>query len=368
MNETSDFNPARLVLARQRRGWTKKSLADATSLSGKTISLYENGDLTPSNESLSCIAQALNFPLAFFTGADIDAPTDENASFRSFSRMTSGQKFSALAAGGIAYMLSDWIDAKFQLPIASVPDCSGMDPEAAAESVRAEWGMGQLPIKNLVHLLELKGVRVFSLAEETSQVNAFSCWRRGVTPFVFLNTQKSAEASRFDAAHELGHLVLHRHGSNKGKEVENEANAFASAFLMPKQSILAQGWNCRSVKDVIRMKKIWNVSAMALAYRLHKTGILTEWVYRSFCIDLASMGARTTEPDPSPRETSQVLQKVLGYARDQGKSLGAIANELCVSVNDLNPILFGMAPVAISGIGGTALGPKRVAELRLVKA
>ena len=116
------------------------------------------------------------------------------------------------------------------------------------------------------------------------------------------------------------------------------------------------------------MKKIWNVSAMALAYRLHKAGILTEWVYRSFCIDLASMGARTTEPDPSPRETSQVLQKVLGYARDQGKSLGAIANELCVSVNDLNPILFGMAPVAISGVGVTALGPKRVAELRLVKA
>ncbi|MEK2654790.1 ImmA/IrrE family metallo-endopeptidase [Pseudomonas aeruginosa] len=55
------------------------------------------------------------------------------------------------------------------------------------------------------------------MAEETSQVNAFSCWRRGVTPFVFLNTQKSAEASRFDAAHELGHLVLHRHGENKGK-------------------------------------------------------------------------------------------------------------------------------------------------------
>ena len=65
MTETSDFNPARLVLARQRRGWTKKSLADATSLSGKTISLYESGDLIPSHESLSSIAQALSFPLSF---------------------------------------------------------------------------------------------------------------------------------------------------------------------------------------------------------------------------------------------------------------------------------------------------------------
>ncbi|AJF50296.1 TPA: helix-turn-helix domain-containing protein [Pseudomonas aeruginosa] len=368
MTETSDFNPARLVLARQRRGWTKKSLADATSLSGKTISLYESGDLIPSPESLSSIAQALSFPLSFFSGVDVDAPTDENASFRSFSRMTAGQRDAALAAGGIAYMLSDWIDSKFHLPEASVPDCSGMDPEAAAEAVRAEWGLGLLSIKNMVHLLESKGVRVFSLAEETSQVNAFSCWRRGVTPFVFLNTQKSAEASRFDAAHELGHLVLHRHGENKGKEVENEANAFASAFLMPKQTILAQGWKCRSVADVIKMKKIWNVSAMALAYRLGKVGILTEWVYRSFCVELASMGARTNEPDPSPRETSQVLQKVLGLARDQGKSLSAIASELSVSSADLTPILFGMAPVVVPGTGDArAFEVRSGAGLRLVK-
>ncbi len=369
MNDISDFNPARLVLARQRRGWTKKSLADATSLSSKTISLYESGEQLPTEESLSSIAQALKFPPSFFSGRDVEAPTEENASFRSFSRMTAGQRDAALAAGGIAYLLSDWIDAKFQLPAPSIPDCSGMDPEAAAEMVRAEWGLGQFPIKNLVHLLELKGVRVFSMAEETNQVNAFSCWRQGSTPFIFLNTQKSAEASRFDAAHELGHLVLHRHGSNKGKEVEQEANAFASAFLMPYQSILAHGWNIRTVKDIIRAKKLWNVSAMALAYRLHKAGILTEWVYRSMCIELSTMGARTEEPDPSPRETSQVLQKVLGLARSAGQSLSAIALELDIAADDLVPILFSMAPIGINGdAGSTTIGPRRKPELRLVKS
>jgi len=367
MNEISDFNPARLLLARQRRGWTKKSLADASALSSKTISLYESGDLIPSVESLSNIAKALRFPLAFFSGRNIDAPTDENASFRSFSRMTAGQRDAALAAGGIAYLLSDWIDSKFELPPPSVPDCSGMEPEAAAEAVRAEWGMGHHPVKNLIHLLELKGVRVFSLAEETNQVNAFSCWRRGTTPFVFLNTQKSAEASRFDAAHELGHLVLHRHGSNKGKEVENEANAFASAFLMPQQSVLAYGWKCRTVKDIIQAKKIWNVSAMALAYRLQKTGILTEWLYRSICIELSTMGARTAEPNPSQRESSQVLHKVLGMARDQGRSLHAIARDLNLSADDLNPVLFGMAPVAISGFADLPKRDMHKADLRLVK-
>jgi IrrE N-terminal-like domain len=57
-------------------------------------------------------------------------------------------------------------------------------------------------------------------------------------PFVFLNTLKSGEHSRFDAA-ELGHLVLHRHAAPNGQEAEQDANAFASALLMPSASVRA---------------------------------------------------------------------------------------------------------------------------------
>ncbi len=368
MTELSDFNPNRLILARQRRGLTKKLLAGLSGLSSKLVTLYETGTQEPTSESLERLSNALCFPMGFFMGHDIDAPTDTNASFRSFSRMTSGQRDGALAAGGIAYLLADWIDVRFNIPKPEVPDCSGMDPEAAAMVVRAEWLLGDRPIKNLVHLLESKGIRVFSLAEETKQVNAFSCWRRGTTPFVFLNTQKSSEASRFDSAHELGHLVLHRHGENKGKEVEAEANAFASAFLMPRDSILAYASGCRSTAGILKAKKYWNVSAMALTYRLQKVGILTEWVYRDLCIAFSNMGARTNEIDPSPRETSQVLQKVLNHARDKGTSLQHIASDLNVNAEDLAANLFGLAPVMVSRSG---VGPRygrgvRPPELRLV--
>jgi Zn-dependent peptidase ImmA (M78 family)/transcriptional regulator with XRE-family HTH domain len=367
MNELSDFNPNRLVLARQRRSLTKKLLADRAGLSSKLITLYETGVQEPTAESLGLLSHVLKFPMSFFFGQDIEAPTDENASFRSFSRMTAGQRDAALAAGGIAYLLADWIDQKFNLPVADIPDCSGMDPEAAAMVVRTEWLLGQTPIKNIVHLLESKGVRVFSLAEETNQVNAFSCWRRGTTPFVFLNTQKSSEASRFDAAHELGHLVLHRHGENKGKEVEAEANAFASALLMPRDSILAYAHGCRTTGDVLRAKKFWNVSAMALTYRLHKVGILTEWVYRDLCIEFSAMGARTSEIDPSPRESSQVLQKVLSFARDGGKSLQGIASDLSLAPDDLTPILFGLAPVVVTGNQTGVRTATRATGLRVVQ-
>ncbi|WP_261371520.1 ImmA/IrrE family metallo-endopeptidase [Yersinia frederiksenii] len=65
----------------------------------------------------------------------------------------------------------------------------------------------------MVHLIEPKGVKVFSLAENCVEVDAFSFWTNGKL-FVLLNTMKTPERSRFDAAHELRHLVLHQRSSN----------------------------------------------------------------------------------------------------------------------------------------------------------
>ena len=58
------------------------------------------------------------------------------------------------------------------------------------------------------------------MAENTVTVDAFSVWRE-YTPYIFLKLMKTAEHSRFDAAHELGHLVLHRHGGPKGRLAGN---------------------------------------------------------------------------------------------------------------------------------------------------
>lgn len=365
MSNEISFNLNRLVLARRRRALTKKGLSELSGISLSSISKVENGGHLPSAEMITSFASALNFPEGFFYGKDIDTPTELNASFRSFSRMTSGQRDAALAAGGIAYFFSDWVASRFNLPEIAIPDCSGMEPEVAADAVRAMWDLGYGPIKNMIHLLESKGVRVFSLSEETCQVNAFSCWRGGVSPYVFLNTMKSSESSRFDAAHELGHLVLHRHGENKGKPVENEANAFASAFLMPKKGMLGTSYGCRTVSDILARKKSWNVSAMAFTYRLNHIGLISEYTYKGLCIELSVMGARKSEPDSAPKETSQILQKVLGFLREKGVSVNSIASDISVSGNDLNQILFGLAPVMVTSSAGGLKTPPR-ANLRLV--
>src|SRR5204862_8230678 len=140
----------------------------------------------------------------------------------------------------LAYLLADYVSAKFNLPEPKLIDLSHeRDPGAAARTVRHVWALGEQPISSMIKLLESKGVRVFSLAENTKNVDAFSCWRNDV-PYVFLNTFKSAERSRVDAAHELGHLVLHKHGGAKqGRSAEHEAHLFAASFLMPRDDVLA---------------------------------------------------------------------------------------------------------------------------------
>ena len=168
-------------------------------------------------------------------------------------------------------MLSGWVEERFGLPEPELIDLSyESEPEVAAAHIRQYWSLGQQPIADLLALLETKGIRLFSLTENTAAVNAFSFWRGG-KPYMFLNNFKSAESSRFDTAHALAHLVMHKHGDpKKGRNVEREANAFASAFLMPAEDVKARMPRRITTDVVIRAKARWRVSAMAMAYRLHQ--------------------------------------------------------------------------------------------------
>ncbi len=354
------FNPSRLGLARKRRGLSMKQLAEDIGVKPRSISGFERGEFGPSEDTVKEMARRLRFPLDFFFGPDIDSPPRRSVSFRAMSRMPASERDAALGACGIALLLNDWIEKRFDLPHPDLPDLQDDNPEAAAETVRANWHLGYRPIKNMVHLLESRGVRVFSLSEDTRRMDAFSFWRAD-TPFVFLNTKKSAERSRFDAAHELGHLLLHRHGGPSGQAAEAEANAFAAALLMPTSSVFATVRWSVNVKQLIKLKKKWNVSVAALAHRLWKLKFLSDWHYRSICIEMAPF--RSQEPDPSPREQSQVLQKVFGSLEMDGVTRGDVARELRVHRRDLEELVFGLTLLD----GGTPTAAGRRPDLRIVK-
>ena len=347
------FNPDRLDLARRRRGFTRRRLCQSVGITPQSLIRYFKGEREPGTDTVRRLAQTLRFPAKFFYGPTLDEASQEGPSFRAMSRLTARQRDRAVAAGTLGMCLSDWIDQRFGLPEPSIPRYEYADPEAAAMEVRAQWGLGERPIKNIVHLLEFRGARVFSLSEDTRNIDAYSFWR-GETAFIFLDTHKSAERSRMDAAHELGHLVLHSWGGpQNSRQAEQEAQQFGSAFLMPRGSVLARIRPGPTLQQIITAKHYWIVSAANLTFRLHQLGLLTKYQYTNAFVEIGKRDYRTVEPEPALRETSQVLEKVFGRLWERGIAVERVADELAVYPEELGNLLFGLVTFLVPVRGET---------------
>jgi Zn-dependent peptidase ImmA (M78 family) len=327
--------------------------------------VYENGHQTPSEETLLLLARALDVIPAFLGGSDVEEIPEDAVSFRALSKMTARQRDRALSAGRIALLVNDWIDDRFKLPAADIPSLTGYEPESAAEVVRARWGLGERPIANMLHLLEAHGVRIYSLTAENDELDAFSLYWHA-RPFIFLSTSKSGERSRFDAAHELAHLVLHGEYQVLNRPAaEMEANRFAAAFLMPRASVLGQELRDATAARILQAKRIWKVAAMALTHRLYELDLLTEWGYRTACIQLSRLGYRRSEPKGIQRESSQLLSKVLRSARENGEAPATIAAAIGITTDELKEHVFGLTLTSLVGGRHSTAGPPQ-GSLQLV--
>lgn len=361
------FSGKRLTLARKRRRRTSKALAETAGLSAVHLSRLEQGNNEPDRETVRRLAEALGYPEEFFYRDDPEEIAIQAVSFRSLSRMSAKERDAAIGAGVLGIQVSEWAEALFNLPEPDLPDLSlGLSPEVAARSLRQHWGLGERPIANLLKLIEAKGVRVFALSENTKNVDAFSFWLNG-TPFVFLNTFKTAEHSIFDTAHELGHLVMHRRGEFGGDDddlpkrtVEREADQFASAFLMPAEDVKAHLPRLLNTSIIIKMKARWRVSAMALAYRLHSLHVLSEWTHRRVCIELGQRGFRSGEPGGAEREMSTVWHQIFVHLWAERVTKEDVARQLNMPIDELESLVFGLT--------GAPHRPERQADRASIKA
>ena len=345
MSGRGPFNPDRLILARKRRKLTATSLAAASGLTNVHLSRLEKGQNDPTPSTVAALAAALDYPETFFFLENVSGVAKEAVSFRSLKSASVREREAARAAAELGVDVARWLNRNFALPEPDLPDLSFVpEPEAAARSLRQAWGLGERPVASMLGLLEAKGVRVFSLGDHTQAIDAFSFWQDEV-PYVFLNRMKTAERDSQDAAHELGHLVLHRGGHiPRGRDAEREANDFGASFLMPEEDVRARMRRSLSVQRILANKERWRVSAMALAHRCHRLGLLTDWTYRSVCIELSQRGYRSSEPDGVGRDTSRVWRQVFDQLWKERQARSHIAREIGLPEDEFLRLTFHLTP------------------------
>lgn len=346
---TTTFRPSNFAIAQFVRQFTNAELSKRSGLSPKEIKRLLDGDVSPREETVISLAKALEFPLEFFFGVDRYMP--DVATFRKYASLSKRELNAGKAAGSLGAILADWLDENYtDLPPRSLPDLSMMrdDPEEAAGMLRAAHNIGQRPLGNVVAFVESCGVRVFALSQDTLKLNAYATWK-GDREFIFLNNQKSAESSRFDVCHELAHLCLHNNG-DQGKDIEEQANRFASAFLMPRHDVLANRV-FPNLENLIRQKQKWGVSLSALVYRYRELGLLTPDRAKFLYIQMSRAGYLKKEPQPRGRDKSVVWKMVLEDLWRQRKTLSNVANETGLpldAVEGLVPKALVNMPAAIS--------------------
>ena len=239
--------------------------------------------------------------------------------------------------------------------------------EGAATACRKLWGLGYGPLSNVLALAEGKGIIAARLRVEGERIEAFSFWN-GARPFIFLASEKeSATRARFDVAHEIGHLVLHRGLGQEDIEnpktlrrIEDEANRFAGALLLPRESFPNEVFTTR-LDAFVELKVRWKVSIQAMVYRCKNLGIFDEYQITNIYKQISARKWRTKEPldDPKllPIEQPRMLRKAVEMIVKGGRrGLEDLRLDLAIS-SFMIETLCNLDEGALSSAEPTPVGP-----------
>lgn len=357
------FSPAQLTLARELRGLLKHELAEKVGKSPSAIGQFENGRARPEPQTLLALSLALGFPPGFFArAAKAPAVVPDSCQFRSQRSSSVREQRYVLARGELLKELVTLLEEDVEFPAPRVPHAPGPvrsveDVEACAELARREMGLKDGPIGSMVNELENVGVLVVPMDADVRRVDAFSTWidRR---PYVFLNSVKgSTSRTRFDAAHELGHLVMHPDVVPGSPELERQADQFASAFLLPRGSFSRECPRRINLEHLLELKRRWKVSLEALLYRGRELGFFSEAAVRRAYIQLNRSGMRRNEPDEPPAEAPHLLQEALKAVASAGAGAGSLAEQMGISAQELLALVEGrdLPSVVATGLSVTGV-------------
>lgn len=304
------FNGERLKIARMWRNLSATQLADLTGFSRQTISMLENGKLmNPEFATVQKLSEKLEFPVTFFLEETKINLNESTTYFRSL--LTTNKKYRVEQEEKIKFiaivynMLSEYLEfEKVNLP--QIP--TNATPQEAANILREYWGLGNRPIENIVYLAESNGLIVTDFETATGDVDAFSHKITSDDMETYLigysKNKRTAARIHFDVAHEIGHILLHNWREDlecidkeEFKEIELQAHAFASAFLLPEDEFRKDvSPYATNLAYYTELKRTWKVSIAAMIRRAKDLDIITADDYSRLMRNMQKQGIRKIEP------------------------------------------------------------------------
>ena len=287
-NGIRSFQTGRLTQALAARQLSQAQLADMVGVSPATITKWKKGIQAPESETLDRLASVLNVTADWFTRNPVETSSPlfrSNASAHVVAR----EKLGARMAWGeeIVRHLEQFVDLpKLNLPtrpFQTAHEISELELEAAARECRDLWRLGRVAIQDLALAVESAGVVLFREETGITQIEGLSAWS-GDRPLILLSADKAnGYRSRFDLAHEIAHLVLHRNikidSTDKAQHhlLEKQAHFFAGALLLPAETFAREIRIPPTLDDLLVLKKRWGVSVAAMIMRLEALGIIDEF-------------------------------------------------------------------------------------------
>jgi Zn-dependent peptidase ImmA (M78 family)/transcriptional regulator with XRE-family HTH domain len=344
MEGLEDFSGGRLRIARTFHGRTQADLAEQLGITQQFVAQLERGRKRPNAMLVGALSDVLGFEPGFFYGTPLTEFTDAECNFRRRRTTPISVRARALAFGTLFGQLLQYLTTQLRLPQQEIPQLHASNAEEierAAERCRLHWGLGlDVPIKNVVRVMERAGVAVTKCPSIGEKVDAFS---RAGEPSVLVLTDKPASRCRYDVAHECGHLVLHQGQPTGTLDTEGAANRFAAALLLPRCGFSREFASSRrtSWEVLFRLKTRWRVSLAAIIRRAAELSLIGGAEYLRLYKELSARGWLKHEPYEFEHEPPEILPRCFDLLH---KNFG-------LGADDVARVL-GWQPVTFSAITG----------------
>lgn len=338
------FNHHMLTLARDSRGLTQAELASKLGIMQGTLSKYETGFQEPPAEVVKAFSDTLGYAENFFyeAGRPYGLPPfhyrrRKKLSAKALARIVAEMNIRRMHLSKMLVSFN-WKTNTF-IPEIDPDEYRGrgkgaLTIEDAARSLREMWMLPSGPIDNMIELIEDNGGIVIPCDFGSDLIDAMSQRIEGFPVLFFVNVNSPTDRLRHTLAHELGHMVLHTLTVKSDEEMEDEADSFAGAFLLPADEIRPQ-LRKFDLRQLANLKRYWKVSMAALAVRADRLMLITPYQAKMFWIEMSRLGWRKREPHELPKEHPKLLRQMISFhMKNLGYSMSEMAKLLHLSVGE----------------------------------